>query len=154
MQISTTSSLSSCASRRSLANFSIAQKQMAPMTTIIKTPIKAEIIATPFVNIRISASPSARASTAYGSNQRRSLAIFLNGSPSALALRRTAKVVRFRALAIVSAPLALKTSSRSSLSLSGVQGRRGVPVMFLSPSAHLQLSRPDFSQNYLYLSGA
>jgi hypothetical protein len=32
--------------RRSLANLSIAQKQMAPMTPIIKTPIKAESIAT------------------------------------------------------------------------------------------------------------
>jgi len=51
-----------------------------------------------------------------------------------LALRRTAKVVRFRALAIVSALLALKTSSRSSLSRSGVQGRRGVPVISPSPS--------------------
>jgi hypothetical protein len=50
-----------------------------------------------------------------------------------LALRRTAKVVRFRALAIFSALLALKTSSRSSLSRSGVQGRRGVPVISPSP---------------------
>ena len=47
MQIRTTSSLSSCARRRSAANLSIAQKQMAPMTTIIKTPIKAESIARP-----------------------------------------------------------------------------------------------------------
>jgi hypothetical protein len=30
-----------------MANLSIAQKQMAPMTTIIKTPIKAESIAIP-----------------------------------------------------------------------------------------------------------
>jgi hypothetical protein len=47
MQIRTTSSLSNCASRRSTANLSIAQKQMAPMTTIIKTPIKAESILIP-----------------------------------------------------------------------------------------------------------
>src|SRR5271168_3871057 len=46
-QIRITRSLSSCASRRSLANLSIAQKQMAPMTTIIRTPIKAESIAIP-----------------------------------------------------------------------------------------------------------
>ena len=82
----------------------------------------------------------------------RRLAIFLNGSLSALALRRTAKVVRFRALAIISVAHALKTRSRSSLSRSGVQGRRGV-LFISSPSAHLQLSRPDFSQNYLHLSG-
>lgn len=56
-------------------------------------------------------------------------------------------MVRFRALAIVSALLALKTSSRSSSSRSGVQGRRGIPVIFASPSAyprakcHLPLSR-------------
>src|SRR5450631_3302606 len=61
------------------------------------------------------------------------LAIFLNGSLSVLALRRTAKVVRFKVSAIVSALLALKTSSRSSLSRSGVQGRRGVPVISPSP---------------------
>jgi hypothetical protein len=83
----------------------------------------------------------------------RSLAIFLNGSLSVLALRRTAKMVRFRALAIVSALLALKTSSRSSVSRSGVQGRRGVPVIFPAPSAHLQLFQPDFYQDYLQLSG-
>ena len=88
-------------------------------------------------------------STAYGSNLLRRLAIFLNGSLSVLALRRTAKVVRFRALAIVSALLALKTSSRSSLSRSGVQGRRGVLVISPSLSAHLQLFKPDFSQDYL-----
>ena len=64
----------------------------------------------------------------------RSLAIFLNGSLSVFALRRTAKVVRFRALAIVSTLFALRTSARSSLSRSGVQGRRGVPV--ISPSPH------------------
>jgi hypothetical protein len=45
MQISTTSNLSSCDRRRSTANLSIAQKQMAPITTIIKTPIRAESIA-------------------------------------------------------------------------------------------------------------
>jgi hypothetical protein len=83
----------------------------------------------------------------------RRLAIFLNGSLSATALRRTAKVVRFRALAIISVLHALKTRSRSSLSRSGVQGRRGVLFISPSPSAHLQLSRPDFSQNYLHLSG-
>ena len=48
-----------------------------------------------------------------------------------LALRRTAKVVRFRVSAIVSVLLALRTSSRSSLSRSGVQDRRGVPVISL-----------------------
>jgi hypothetical protein len=31
-----------------LANLSMAQKQIAPMTTIIKTPIKTEIIPIPF----------------------------------------------------------------------------------------------------------
>jgi hypothetical protein len=71
-----------------------------------------------------------------------------------LALRRTAKVVRFRALAIVSVLLALKTSSRSSLSRSGVQGRRGVLVISPSLSAHLQLFQPDFSQDYPQSSGA
>ena len=60
----------------------------------------------------------------------RRLAIFFNGSLSALALRRTAKVVRFRALAIISVAHALKTRSRSSLSRSGVQGCRG--VLFIS----------------------
>jgi hypothetical protein len=74
-------------------------------------------------------------STATNQIKLRRLAIFLNGSLSVLALRRTAKVVRFRALAIVSVLLALKTSSRSSLSRSGVQGRRGVPVIFASPSS-------------------
>jgi hypothetical protein len=64
----------------------------------------------------------------------RRLAIFLNGSLSVLALRRTAKVVRFRALAMVSTLFALRTSARSSLSRSGVQGRRGVPVISPSPS--------------------
>ena len=59
----------------------------------------------------------------------RRLAIFLNGSLSAPALRRTANVVRFRALAIISA-LHVKTRSRSSLSRSGVQGCRG--VLFIS----------------------
>ena len=65
----------------------------------------------------------------------RRLAIFLNGSLSVFALRRTAKVVRFRALAMVSTLFALRTSARSSLSRSGVQGRRGVPVISPSPSA-------------------
>src|SRR5258708_3207787 len=70
----------------------------------------------------------------------RRLAIFLNGSLSVLALRRTAKVVRFRALAIVSVLLALKTSSRSSLSRSGVQGRRGVPAQLLHTTGARQLT--------------
>src|ERR1700738_81124 len=47
-QMSTTSNLSRFDSRRSLANLSMAQKQIAPMTTIIKTPIKTEIIPIPF----------------------------------------------------------------------------------------------------------
>jgi hypothetical protein len=47
-QMSTTSNLRRFANRPSLANLSIAQKQIAPMTTIIKTPIKTEIIAVPF----------------------------------------------------------------------------------------------------------
>jgi hypothetical protein len=64
----------------------------------------------------------------------RCLAIFLNGSLSVFALRRIAKVVRFRALAMVSTLFALRTSARSSLSRSGVQGRRGVPVISPSPS--------------------
>src|SRR5260370_9406558 len=67
----------------------------------------------------------------------RSFAIFLNGSLSVFALRRTAKVVRFRALAIVSTLFALRTSARSSLSCSGVQGARGVPVISASPSASI-----------------
>lgn len=92
-------------------------------------------------------------STAYGSNLLRRMAIFRNGSLSVLALRRTAKVVRFRALAIISALHALKTSSRSSLSRSGVQGRRGVLFISPSPSAHLQLFQPDFSQDYRQLFG-
>jgi hypothetical protein len=49
------------------------------------------------------------------------------------ALRRIAKLVRFRALAMVSTLFALRTSARSSLSRSGVQGRRGVPVICPSP---------------------
>jgi len=64
----------------------------------------------------------------------RCLAIFLNGSLSVFALRRIAKVVRFRALAIASTLFALRTSARSCLSRSGVQGRRGVPVISQSPS--------------------
>src|ERR1700733_8124610 len=77
--------------------------------------------------------------------QMRRLAIFFNGSLSALALPRTAKVVRFRALAIISVAHALKTRSRNSLSRSDVQGRSWRTFHFPSPSAHLQLSRPDFS---------
>ena len=46
-QISTTSSLSRFARRASLTNLSIAQKQIAPTTQIIKTPIKTESMATP-----------------------------------------------------------------------------------------------------------
>ncbi len=64
----------------------------------------------------------------------RCLAIFLNGSLSVFALRRIAKVVRFRALAIASTLFPLRTSARSSLSRSGVQGRRSVPVISPSPS--------------------
>ena len=63
----------------------------------------------------------------------RCLAIFLNGSRSVFALRRIAKLVRFRVLAMVSTLFALRTSARSSLSRSGVQGRRGVPVICPSP---------------------
>src|SRR5215211_3636487 len=44
-QTSTTSNLSRFANRLSVANLSIAQKQIAPTTTIIKTPIKTEIMA-------------------------------------------------------------------------------------------------------------
>src|SRR6202022_2832685 len=44
--MSTTSNLSRFASRPSVANLSMAQKQIAPTTTIIKTPIKTEIMAT------------------------------------------------------------------------------------------------------------
>jgi hypothetical protein len=40
----TTSNLSRFASRPSVANLSMAQKQIAPTTTIIKIPIKTEII--------------------------------------------------------------------------------------------------------------
>src|SRR5258705_9869665 len=61
----------------------------------------------------------------------RCLAIFLNGSLSVFALRRTAKVVRFRASAIVSTLFAFRTSARSFLSCSGVQGARGVPFITL-----------------------
>src|SRR6266403_2402218 len=64
----------------------------------------------------------------------RCLAIFLNGSLSVFALRRTAKVVRFKASAIVSTLFALRTSARSFLSCSGVQGARGVPFIYPSPS--------------------
>jgi hypothetical protein len=63
----------------------------------------------------------------------RELAIFLSGSLSVFALRRIAKLVRFRVLAMVSTLFELRTSARSSLSRSGVQGRRGVPVICHSP---------------------
>jgi hypothetical protein len=63
----------------------------------------------------------------------RRLAIFLNGSLSVFALRRIAKVVRFRASAIVSTLFAFRTSARSFLSCSAVQGARGVPVISPSP---------------------
>src|SRR5262245_30208930 len=43
-QISTTNSLSRFASRRSLANRSIAQKQIAPNTMMLRTPIKTDSI--------------------------------------------------------------------------------------------------------------
>src|ERR1700688_3325180 len=46
-QISTTSNLSRFANRRSLANLSMAQKQIAPTTIIIRTPIKTEIMHQP-----------------------------------------------------------------------------------------------------------
>ncbi len=46
-QISTTSSLRRFAKRASLTNLSMAQKQIAPTTQIIKTPIKTESMATP-----------------------------------------------------------------------------------------------------------
>src|SRR5260370_35771078 len=65
----------------------------------------------------------------------RCLAIFLNGSLSVFALRRTAKVVRFRASGIVSTLFAFRTSARSFLSCSGVQGARGVPFISPSPAA-------------------
>src|SRR6266446_5976261 len=71
----------------------------------------------------------------------RCLAIFLNGSLNVFALRRTAKVVRFKASAIVPTLFALRTSARSFLSCSGVQGARGVPFISPSPSA-LQSRRP------------
>src|SRR5260370_9726783 len=67
----------------------------------------------------ISPSPSTPARRALDQISLRSLAIFLNGSLSMFALRRTAKVVRSRALAIVSTLFALRTSARSSLSCSG-----------------------------------
>src|SRR5216684_3744440 len=43
-QISTTSNLSRFASRRSVTNLSMAQKQIAPTTIILRAPIKAEIM--------------------------------------------------------------------------------------------------------------
>src|SRR6266404_8867012 len=69
----------------------------------------------------------------------RCLTIFLNGILSVFALRRTAKVVRFRASAIVSTLFALRTSARSLLSCSGVQGARGVPFISPSPFVPLEL---------------
>ena len=70
------------------------------------------------------------------------LVIFLNGSLSVFALRRTAKTVRFRALAIVSTLFALRTSARSCLSCSGVQGARGVPVISPSPPSSSSTQPP------------
>ena len=84
-----------------------------------------------FCKTRAALTEDIRSTRSHGQIGLRRLAIFLNGSLSAPALRRTAKVVRFRSLAIISALHALKTSSRSSLSRSGVQGRRG--VLFISP---------------------
>jgi hypothetical protein len=46
-QISTTSNLRRFANRASRTNLSIAQKQMAPTTMIIKTPIRTDIMAFP-----------------------------------------------------------------------------------------------------------
>ncbi len=46
-QSSTTSSLRSCVSRPSVLNLSMAQKQIAPMTIVIRMPIMSEITATP-----------------------------------------------------------------------------------------------------------
>jgi hypothetical protein len=43
--MSTTSNLSRFASRRSVANFSIAQKQIAPTTMMVKIDIKSKTIA-------------------------------------------------------------------------------------------------------------
>src|SRR5258706_11001788 len=81
-------------------------------------------------------SPQPQALQAVGSNQPwRRLAIFLDGSLSVFALRRIAKVVRFRAPAIVSTLFAFKTSARSFLSCSAVQGARGATVISPSPSA-------------------
>jgi len=56
-QISTTNNLRRFAKRPSLANLSMAQKQIAPMTQIIRTLIKAESIAPPLV--LVSQRPSA-----------------------------------------------------------------------------------------------
>src|SRR6266404_4794016 len=81
-------------------------------------------------------SPQPQALQAVGSNQPwRRLAIFLNGSLSVFALRRIAKVVRFRASAIVSTLFAFRTSARSFLSCSAVQGARGATVISPLPSA-------------------
>lgn len=46
-QTSTTSSLSSCASRASGQNLSMTQNKIAPMTTIIRIPITSVSTATP-----------------------------------------------------------------------------------------------------------
>jgi hypothetical protein len=48
-QINTTSSLRRLASRPSRTNFSMAQKQIAPTTQIIRIPIRSEIIAIPIL---------------------------------------------------------------------------------------------------------
>jgi hypothetical protein len=47
--MSITSNFNKFANRRSLANLSMAQKQIAPTTTIVRTAIKTKIIAPPFV---------------------------------------------------------------------------------------------------------
>src|SRR6266478_486264 len=71
----------------------------------------------------------------------RRLAIFLNGSLRVFALRRTAKAVRFRALAIVSTLLALRTSARSFLSCSA-----GSKALVASPSFPLRLQLKPFQR--------
>ena len=66
------------------------------------------------------------------------LAIFLNGSLSVFALRRTAKVVRFRASAIVSTLFAFRTSARSFLARPPVHAGG---VLFVAPSANAPAER-------------
>jgi hypothetical protein len=70
-----------------------------------------------------------------------------------LARRRIASGVRLSNFAIASTLFALRISSRNLFSSSGVHGAVGIAIISPSPSAHLKLSRPDFSQNYLQLSG-